>query len=134
MPIPEPSKTMCDLHPFLPGVTPLHRPRLLISTAACLTVGLILLGTHTARAEDYPLTLNDITVRDPFIHADESTNTYYLYAQTGNRKGSPDDGVEAYRSKDLVHWSQPKLVFRRPDDFWGGKEIWAPEMHKIGGK
>jgi beta-xylosidase len=87
-----------------------------------------------AAAEEFPLTLDDITVRDPFIHADEAARTYYLYAQTGNRKGNSDDGVEAYRSKDLVHWSEPKLVFKRSDDFWGGKEIWAPEMHKLGEK
>ena len=29
-------------------------------------------------AEDYPLTLEDITVRDPFIHADAGTNAYFL--------------------------------------------------------
>ncbi len=110
----------------------MQRPHLPISTAACIAFGLILFGTHAALAQNYPLALDGITVRDPFIHADESTNTYYLYAQTGNRGDSSGDGVEAYRSKDLVHWSRPQLVFRRPDDFWGGKEIWAPEMHKLG--
>lgn len=54
-------------------------------------------------AEDYPLTLDDITVRDPFIHGDIGAKIHYLYAQTGNRGGQKAvvREVEAYRSKDL---------------------------------
>lgn len=79
--------------------------------------------------------LADIRVRDPFIVADRSTGFYFLYAQCGNRLR--DDtaglGVEVYRSRDLVNWSGPDRVFDRPESgFWGGKEIWAPEVHRFG--
>ena len=94
------------------------------------------LDRHSRREapEEFPLTLEEITVRDPFIHADAGTRTYYLYAQTGNRGGAKAAarGVEAYRSKDLVDWSRPSDVFQKPQDFWGGNQIWAPEMHKLG--
>jgi len=92
------------------------------------------LGTQLVRTDEFPLTLDNINIRDPFIHADASTETYYLYAQTGNRKDGRGSGagVEVYRSRDLVRWNEPELVFKRPDEFWGGEEIWAPEMHKLG--
>ncbi|MEI8241265.1 MAG: glycoside hydrolase family 43 protein [Actinomycetota bacterium] len=33
----------------------------------------------------------------------------------------------------LVNWSQPELAFERPmSGFWGGVDIWAPEVHKFG--
>lgn len=85
-------------------------------------------------ADSFPLRLEDIRVRDPFIHADPATRTYYLYAQTGNRQAAPrpGPGVAVYRSRDLTNWSAPTLVFQRPVDFWGGEEIWAPEMHRLG--
>ena len=81
------------------------------------------------------LKLIDIRVRDPFIVADRSTGFYFLYAQCGNRLR--DDavglGVEVYRSRDLMNWSGPDRVFDRPvSGFWGGKEIWAPEVYRFG--
>ena len=72
------------------------------------------------------LTLADFKIRDPFILPDPATQTYYLYASDYKT------GVMAYRSKDLRHWSEPAPVFRRPDSFWGGHAIWAPEVHKLG--
>ena len=44
----------------------------------------------------------DIPIRDPFIHPDPTTKTYYLYAQSGHRKNSGYRGVEVYSSKDLL--------------------------------
>lgn len=83
----------------------------------------------------YPLPLSKIRVRDPFILADPTSRTYFLYAQCGNRhnRDALGLGVEVYRSQDLVHWSQPELAFERPKSgFWGGVDIWAPEVHKFG--
>ena len=52
---------------------------------------------------EFPLTLADIRVRDPFILPEGGM--YYLYAQGGNRalSDNADLGVEVYRSRDLVH-------------------------------
>lgn len=91
--------------------------------------------TFAGCAEDqYPLLTQDIRIRDPFVYADAATQTYYMVAQTGNKIGKNEAGlgVEVYTSQDLKRWSEPILVFKRPKDFWGGKEIWAPEMHRIG--
>ncbi|MEI6810171.1 MAG: glycoside hydrolase family 43 protein, partial [bacterium] len=104
---------------------------LILATAAIFVAQAII-------AEDrmkYPLKLQDIRVRDPFIVADQTSKTYFLYAQCGNRKNKDDlgIGVEVYRSSDLINWSQPELAFERPTSgFWGGRDIWAPEVHKLG--
>lgn len=81
---------------------------------------------------EFPLRLDDIRIRDPFILADADSGLYFLYAQTGNRGRSAIRGVEAYRSRDLESWSEPSLVFGKPEGSWGGDEIWAPEVHRIG--
>ncbi len=90
--------------------------------------------TPAAGSAEFPLGLADIRVRDPFILAEQGT--YYLFAQGGNRvrNDNADLGIEVYRSRDLVHWSEPKQVFARPKEgFWGNPPIWAPEMHKLDG-
>ena len=78
----------------------------------------------------------DIPIRDPFILADNSTKTYYMYAQTGNRipKQKGLAGVEVYKSKDLKLWSEPSTVLSLPEDHWGGISVWAPEVHKYKNK
>ena len=88
-----------------------------------------------AQLAEFPLKLSEIRVRDPFILTDQKTNSYYLYAQCGNRllNDNLGTGVEVYRSKDLVNWAKPVQVFERPtSNFWGGKEVWAPEVHRMG--
>lgn len=60
-----------------------------------------------AAAQTATLTTDAIRVRDPFIFADASSKTYYLYAQAGNRAGSGYRGVEVYTSKDLKTWQAP---------------------------
>lgn len=92
-------------------------------------------GAPARKTDDYPLTLPQIRVRDPFIVADTASKTYFLYAQGGNRPNNDnaDLGVEAYRSKDLALWSKPTRVFDRPKSgFWGTPPIWAPEVHRLG--
>jgi hypothetical protein len=88
-----------------------------------------------AQLAEFPLKLSEIRVRDPFILTDQKTNSYYLYAQCGNRllNDNLGTGVEVYRSKDLINWAKPVQVFERPtSNFWGGKEVWAPEVHRMG--
>lgn len=81
-------------------------------------------------------TLSEIRVRDPYIVADKSTKTYFLYVQTGNRLGEKDSikGVEVYKSNDLKKWSGPSTVFSSSNDHWGKRMIWAPEVHVYKGK
>ena len=83
-----------------------------------LTLGLLLIPSGV-RAEEFPLKTADIRVRDPFVVADAASQTYFLYAQTGNRRGGLGQGVgvEVYRSKDLTNWSAPTLAYRKPTDF-----------------
>jgi GH43 family beta-xylosidase len=115
----------------------MKKSTLLLTLALAITLcGSALLHAETpanAPAE-FPLTLADIRVRDPFILPEGGM--YYLYAQGGNRahNDNGDFGVEVYKSRDLVHWSQPKQVFVRPKEgFWGNPPIWAPEVHKLDG-
>ena len=101
-------------------------------------LALILLSPLSAQSNHaptrFPLATADFRVRDPFVLADASTGLYHLYVQTGNRlqNADPNLGVEVYRSRDLKHWSKPVLAFQRPADFWGGEQIWAPEVHHLG--
>lgn len=72
-----------------------------------------------------------IQVRDPFIVADPTTRTYYLYGTTGF--GGADDsplGFVVRTSKDLAEWSEPTVVFGRPKEFWAQDYYWAPEVHR----
>ncbi len=78
------------------------------------------------------LDLPSIRIRDPFSHADTTTQTYYLYAQSGNRPDSGFLGVEAYTSEDLVHWHRPQPVLVLPEDAGIGW-VWAPEVHAFCG-
>lgn len=74
----------------------------------------------------------EIRVRDPFIYPDPKTKTYYLYAQSQNRRNSGFLGVEAYTSKDLINWNAPQAVLPLPDDT-DAAMVWAPEMHEHNG-
>jgi len=76
----------------------------------------------------------DIRIRDPFVLP--YNNKYYLYG-TGI-PGAEDINVGrqfwCYISEDLKEWSEPVLCFDAPDDFWGQKNFWAPEVHLYNGK
>ena len=87
-------------------------------------------------SQSVSLSLPDIHIRDPFVVADKSAETYYLYASIANRLHTNDSiqGVEVYTSKDLVHWNEPKPVFIIPDNFWAHQLVWAPEVHAFKGK
>jgi hypothetical protein len=63
------------------------------------------------------LSTANLHVRDPFIYVDQTTQTYYLYAQMAHSQGAKGrgKGVEAYTSKDLQHWQGPFPVFRYAD-------------------
>ncbi len=112
--------------------------------SGCCSIGLLiaLAGSSPAQspsakqAAGQPLKTANLHVRDPFIYVDQTTRTYYLYAQMAHSQGAQGKGkgVEAYTSKDLQHWQGPFPVFDTPTDFWGKQDVWAPEVHAYGGK
>lgn len=87
-------------------------------------------------SENKLIKTSEIRVRDPFILADEETQTYYLYSSIQNRTQNESEGlgVEIYTSKDLQNWTTPKIVFQVPKNFWATKWVWAPEVHLYKGK
>jgi len=83
------------------------------------------------------LKLADIRMHDPWMVADKSSQTYYMYeggmAGTAAQRRS---GVIAYKSKDLTSWSGPYVVFEVADGGWADPAagVWAPEVHSYNGK
>ena len=83
------------------------------------------------------LKLSEIRMHDPWMVADKSTQTYYMYE--GGMTGTPTQrrsGVIAYKSKDLTSWSGPYVVFEVADGGWADPAagVWAPEVHFYKGK
>lgn len=74
---------------------------------------------------------DSIYCRDPFIVADASTKTYYLYRSSTTPEGL--GGVEAFASKDLKTWMGPERVFTVPEDNFITGRVWAPEVHRYKG-
>lgn len=85
-------------------------------------------GIDTSAIKEFPNRIVDkIHCRDPFILP--AGNDYFLYRSAGSR------GIEALVSRDLQNWSDPILVYKKPDDHPGIKDFfWAPECHYYKGK
>ena len=81
--------------------------------------------------------LPQMPLHDPWIVADASTKTYYLYTSNIPRlTGVQHRGIMAYASTDLKNWSRPQAVFAVPTDSWADASAapWAPEVHTYRGK
>ncbi|MGV7119017.1 glycoside hydrolase family 43 protein [Paenibacillus kyungheensis] len=81
--------------------------------------------------------LTDIPAHDPFVLADASTGTYYLYTgAVPSLHGVEAYGVLTYSSQDLEHWEGPYVVFTVPEDSWAHPQhgAWAPEVHAYQGR
>lgn len=111
--------------------------------AAALLLGLAAALGLPARAQsmsasadvEAPLLLPNMQLHDPFIVADPATRTYHLF--TRNEPAMTGDtrlGTMAYSSRDLKHWTRPKLVFTLPEGTWANAGSWAPEVHRWRGK
>lgn len=99
----------------------------LVSFAAC---------SPSAPATAFPLTADSIPIRDPFILTDPEAGLYYLYARTAfeTSEGAIPPvpvGVQVYLSRDLVHWSEPRVVLTLPESSWARGKVWAPEVHRF---
>ncbi len=74
--------------------------------------------------------LQDMLWRDNCVLTDKASGYYYMVGPAGK-------SVMSYRSKDLINWESPTVIFTIPDKFWGDIElvsIWAPELHFYKGK
>jgi hypothetical protein len=78
--------------------------------------------------------LANVRIRDPHILADAATRTYYLTASAGRDERHPHGGVVVWRTADLLSWEGPETVYAVPEDAWGRRGVWAPEMHAYGGR
>lgn len=90
-------------------------------------LSLLILLMDTLSTIAAPLAADAFRIRDPFVFPNTKDQTYYLYAADGN------DGVMAYRSKDLKTWQSPVRVLTIPEGI-GQSAVWAPEMHEYKGK
>ncbi|WP_232473766.1 glycoside hydrolase family 43 protein [Sphingomonas sp. MA1305] len=82
-----------------------------------------------------PLALPDMPLHDPWIVADPTTRTYWLF--TRNEAAVSGDrrlGIMAYTSRDLRHWTRPVVVFALPEGGWANDGAWAPEVHRWRGR
>ena len=99
---------------------------------------LIILSGSVARAQagdDATLTLPNMPLHDPWMLANESDKTYYLYTSNMPRmSGVQGAGTMVYRSKDLKHWEKPVAVFSASEMQWAQKGAWAPEVHRWRGR
>lgn len=102
---------------------------------AALAVSLAAPAMAQPKADPAPLLLPQMQLHDPFIVADKASKTYYLFtrnetAMTGDRRL----GTMVYTSKDLKHWTRPRVVFALPEGTWAKGGAWAPEVHAWKGK
>jgi beta-xylosidase len=83
------------------------------------------------------LRLSDMPVHDPWILAHEESKTYYLYSAARQNEGGVNrSGTLTYKSKNLLDWDGPYIVFLIPDGIWAkpNQGAWAPEVHRYNGK
>jgi len=80
--------------------------------------------------------LINIPAHDPYVLRDDQEGCYYLYT-TGIPRYTDLDrcGVLMYKSRDLLDWEGPYVVFKVPDGIWAHPQhgTWAPEVHEYRG-
>ena len=86
-------------------------------------------------AVEAPLTLETMRLHDPFIVADKESGRYHLFTSNiAEASGDARVGTMVYTSRDLRHWTRPRLVFAVPEGIWAKAGAWAPEVHRWRGK
>ncbi len=98
------------------------------------TVLILCCLTPSLAQEKRAFTLAETRLRDPFVLADEATQTYYLVTSSVRPAGTQTNAVSVLTSKDLQTWTGPHPVFEIGPDFWAQGHIWAPEMHRYKGR
>jgi arabinan endo-1,5-alpha-L-arabinosidase len=77
--------------------------------------------------KEYPIPVDSLNIRDPFIVVDQKDKSYYVYA---NR----NPHIQVYKSKDLKLWKDLGPAFSAGSDFWGKSDFWAPDVYFYQGK
>lgn len=72
--------------------------------------------------KDYPIHVDDMFARDPYVYVDKKTKHYYMHLNDKLKIG-------LYKSPDLVHWVRVGTTFEAPADFWGTRDFWAPDTY-----
>ena len=102
---------------------------LLILISLGSLIGMSVLGNPLGK-EIKSLKSQQLSLGDPYILLDNGV--YYMYGTSG------DNGIEVYKSADMVTWEGPCGVKNgfalRKEDVWGEKWFWAPEVYKINNK
>jgi beta-xylosidase len=111
----------------------------MIRTAASLLgLGLLALtvpGVAQPARQEALLPMTSMQLHDPWIVADEASRTYWLFTRNETpMSGDKRLGIMAYSSRDLKHWTRPKVVFTLPEGTWIREGAWAPEIHRWKGK
>jgi hypothetical protein len=118
-------------------MTSLGRRALIGAAGATAATPLLGDAAFAAPAGEPPagLRLKDVWVHDPVVVADRRSRTYHLYiTNVPETSGVSGTGTMMYRSRDLVSWQGPYVVFRVPDGNWAKDGGWAPEVHEYRGK
>lgn len=70
--------------------------------------------------------INDkLPIADPYVLYHDGK--YYAY-------GTRINGFEVYISEDLKHWKRSESLALRPENSWGTKWFWAPEVYYVKSK
>lgn len=79
------------------------------------------------------INIKDIYIRDPFIYVEDDV-AYLVGTTDASAWGGPAKSFLGYKSKDLVNFEGPFVLFEANKNFWSDENYWAPELHKVNGK
>ena len=106
--------------------------RLLLRFLTILCAALPVFGAESGQPA---LRLQEMPLHDPWIIAHGESHTYYLYTKNEPKMtGEKGIGTMVYKSKDLLNWEAPKVVFLVPPSAFARQGAWAPEVHEYKGR
>ena len=83
--------------------------------------------------DEATLTCDDISIRDPYVLAEDGI--YYLYGTDGDTAFSGEmDSFHVYASEDLENWAGPYTIYENDGSFWADSQYWAPEVYEKDGE
>jgi len=75
----------------------------------------------------------DLFIRDPFVYVEDDV-AYLVGTTDRDYFDGPAQGYLGYKTTDLENFEGPYELFKVTPDFWGEKNCWACELHKVRGK